>query len=258
MSRDGLQPNPEEQGLERPVACPTAKWASSPALCPNGREFDPSEPSNQHQTRPEVELSLRRCRLRGRKQSSIDVDVDINVYVIGLPVRFLSWDLFGTWDVRYCRGLPLPPGHAGCSSKAAADAVEMMRHAAQRSAAQQRSAPTWESTWEVTRPQQARTQFSARTLPCVFPCPALTCTAFWPLALGPQQHNPEGFDLVRHDSLVSCARVRRTASPRRGFLHSYRICAAVLAPDRARRSVASHRRATTRQSRQGNQPLSRR
>ena len=56
MSRDGLQPNPEEQGLERPVACPTAKWASSPALCPNGREFDPSEPSSQHQTRPEVEL----------------------------------------------------------------------------------------------------------------------------------------------------------------------------------------------------------
>ncbi len=142
MSRDGLQPNPEEQGLERPVACPTAKWASSPALCPNGREFDPSEPSSQHQTRPEVELSLRRCRLRGRKQSSIDVDVDINVYVIGLPVRFLSWDLLG-WNM----GRPVLPwassptgscrlqqqGGGGCSRD------DAPRSTAQRSAAAERA-----------------------------------------------------------------------------------------------------------------------
>ena len=143
------------------------------------------------------------------------------------------------------------------SSKAAADAVEMMRHAAQRSAAQQRSAPTWDSTWEVTQPQQAPTQLSARTLPCVLPCPALACTAFWPLAPGPQQRNPNCVvEMAQRDSLVSRARVRRTASPRRGFLDSYVL--QCLTPDRARRSVAFHRTATTRQSRQGNQPLSRR
>jgi len=75
MSRDGSSQTPEEQGLERPVARPTSKWASSPALFPNGREFDPSEPSSQaadiRRDRSEVKLSPKmqaeaeRERLRG-------------------------------------------------------------------------------------------------------------------------------------------------------------------------------------------------
>ncbi len=115
----GSSQTPEEQGLERPVARPTAKWASPPALFPNGREFDPSEPSSQAAKQPTSDAtdqrssSLRRCRLRRRggeaeRQSSVDVDVD----VLGLPVRVRSWDSFGHGTSDAVVDFLFPPGHA--------------------------------------------------------------------------------------------------------------------------------------------------